>query len=50
MGEKIIKKEFVSLDANNARSLGCELFFFHDFFNHRGAGVQFEYKILALAT
>jgi hypothetical protein len=51
MDEKIIKKkEFAPYDANSARSLGCKLFSFMIFLSMRGAGVQFEYKILTLAA
>jgi hypothetical protein len=42
MNEKFMKKI--------VRSLGCELFFFIIFSSMGDAGVQFEYKILTLAT
>jgi hypothetical protein len=44
-----MKKRVRSLGCELVRSLGCKLFF-HYFFIYGGAGVQFECKILALAT
>jgi hypothetical protein len=44
-----MKKEFASKRASIVHILESELFF-HDFFIHVGTDVQFEYKILTLAT
>jgi hypothetical protein len=41
MNEKIMKKRVCILDSE---------LFFYDFFIHGGTNIQFEYKILSLAT